>query len=85
MGLKLRIECFELLTERFICEDYSDDLGDDGSVIERLGLPLENNINNGGFNVLPEWVAVLQPFFSGPIEPDHYLYQISFDYRDGDW
>ncbi|MBK0035465.1 hypothetical protein IBT47_24565 [Erwinia sp. S43] len=30
-------------------------------------------------------MAVLQPFFSRPKEPDHYFYQISFDYRDGDW
>ncbi|MBK0004869.1 colicin E3-like toxin immunity protein [Erwinia sp. S38] len=34
MGLKLHMKCFDLLTERCICKDYSDNLGNDGSVME---------------------------------------------------
>ncbi len=51
MGLKLNIAWFDKKTEEFIGEEYSRDLGDDGSVIEKLGLPIEDNINNSRFNV----------------------------------
>lgn len=85
MGLKIHLCCFDRVTEECLYEDYSADLGDDGGVLDRLGLPLENNINNGGFDVLPEWVPVLQSFFTRHIEHDRYWYQVSFEYRDGDW
>jgi len=51
MGLKLRLEWFSKQTESYEGKEYSTDLGEDGTVIEALGVPLENNINNGGFNV----------------------------------
>ncbi len=51
MGLKLNIVWFDRKSEEFIGEEYSGDLGDDGSVIEKLGLPIQDNINNGGFDV----------------------------------
>jgi hypothetical protein len=39
-------------------------LGDDGAVVEALGLPFENKINNGGFNVVLEWMAIFATPFS---------------------
>lgn len=82
MGLKLDLTWFDRKTEEFLGEEYSKDFGEDGSVIESLGLPLKDNINNGGFDVEPEWVALLQPYFKNKIEVDKFWYQISFDYRD---
>jgi len=82
MGLKLNIVWFDKKTEDFIGEEYSNDLGEDGSIIESLGLPLKDNINNGGFDVEKSWVPLLQPYFTNKIEIEKYLYQVSFDYRD---
>lgn len=82
MGLKLRLEWFDRKTELLVGKEYSKDLGDDGSVIESLGLPLKDNINNGGFDVEKKWGPVLQPYFKNKIDVDEYWYQISFDYRD---
>ncbi|WKA92204.1 cloacin immunity family protein (plasmid) [Escherichia coli] len=85
MGLKLNLTWFDKKTEEFKGEEYSKDFGDDGSVIESLGMPLKDNINNGGFDVKKSWVPLLQPYFKNKIEVDNYWYQISFDYRDGNW
>lgn len=85
MGLKLNLTWFDKKTEEFIGEEYSKDFGDDGSVIESLGMPLKDNINNGGFDVEKSWVPLLQPYFKNKIEVETYWYQISFDYRDGNW
>lgn len=82
MGLKLDLTWFDKKTEDFLGEEYSKDLGEDGSVIESLGLPLKDNINNGGFDVEKNWVSFLQPYFHHKIEIDKYWYQVSFDYRD---
>ena len=82
MGLKLRLEWYDKQTELCQGEEPSKDLGDDESVLNALGIPVENNINNGGFNVCSHWVAVIQPHFQLPIVLDTYDYQIAFDYRD---
>ncbi|BEN30138.1 colicin E3-like toxin immunity protein [Serratia marcescens] len=82
MGLKLHIQWFEKSSEEFQGEEYSKDLGDDGSIIESLGIPLKDNINNGVFDVEKLWVPLLQPYFYNGIVLDRYLYQISFDYND---
>jgi hypothetical protein len=82
MGLKLRLEWYNKQTESYEGEEYSEDLGDDGSVIEALRIPVENNINNGGFNVPHGWVTTLQPHFQHSIDWPTYVYQVSFDYRD---
>ncbi|MHB2822570.1 colicin E3-like toxin immunity protein, partial [Klebsiella pneumoniae] len=55
MGLKLDLTWFDKKTEEFKGEEYSKDFGDDGSVIESLGMPLKDNINNGCFDVKNEW------------------------------
>jgi hypothetical protein len=82
MGLKLRLEWFHKQTENFEGEEFSDDLGDDESVLNALGIPVENNINNGGFNVGSQWAAIIQPYFRHTIEITDSDYQISFDYRE---
>ncbi|VCX11374.1 Colicin-E3 immunity protein [Klebsiella pneumoniae] len=55
MGLKLHIHWFDKKTEEFKGGEYSKDFGDDGSVIESLGMPLKDNINNGWFDVEKSW------------------------------
>ncbi len=82
MGLKLDLSWYDKSTEEGVGEEYSRDLRDDGSVIEQLGLPIEDNVNNGEFNVKSHWVTVLQPYFKHQIQYDKYDYQISFVYRD---
>ena len=70
MGLKLRLTWFDKKTSDFKGKEYSKDFGDDGSVIESLGMPLKDNINNGEFDMKKEWVLLLQPFFKNQIKPD---------------
>lgn len=82
MGLKLNLSWFDKSTEVCVCEVYSVDLGNDCSVIEHLGLPIE--VNNGEFRIKPEWVDILQPYFKHKIKYDYYDYFVSFDYAD-DW
>lgn len=82
MGLKLKLEWFDLKTDECLGKERSEDLGEDGSVMERLGLPLKDNINNGGFDVEPAWVPILQPYFRDKIEADKYCYQVAFDNRE---
>jgi len=85
MGLKLRLTCFDRKTSVLKEEEYSKDLGDDGSIIETLGMPLKDNINNGWFDVEIKWVPILQPYFESVIDISKFNYFISFIYRDGDW
>jgi hypothetical protein len=82
MGLKIRLEWYDKRTEMGEGEELSKDFGDDGSVIEALGIPIENNVNNGGFNVSPDWVSTLQPHFHHAIQMLTYDYQVAFVYRD---
>ncbi|MFS1347434.1 colicin E3-like toxin immunity protein [Klebsiella pneumoniae] len=85
MGLKLRLTWFDKKTEEFKGEEYSKDFGDDGSVIESLGMPLKDNINNGEFDLKKEWVPILQPYFKNVIDISKFDYFVSFVYRDGNW
>lgn len=82
MGLKLTLDWYDKQTEAFQGEEYSLDLGDDASILETLGIPVDNTINNGGFNVIEDWVPAIQPYFQHSIALTSYDYQISFDYRD---
>ncbi|CAI1777433.1 cloacin immunity family protein [Serratia proteamaculans] len=82
MGLKLRLEWFDKKNELLVGKEDSKDFGDNGSVIEKLDLPLKDNINNGGFDVEGSWVTLLQSHFENKIELEKYWYQISFDYQD---
>lgn len=82
MGLKLRLEWYDKQTENYQGEEFSNDLGDDKSVLDALGIPVENNINNGGFDVPSHWTTIIQPYFRHTIEYTDHDYQLSFDYRD---
>ncbi|WP_237883863.1 colicin E3-like toxin immunity protein [Pseudomonas sp. PGPR40] len=82
MGLRIRLEWYDKTTEIGVGNELSNDFGGDGAVIEALGLPIKNNINNGGFDVSPHWIKILQPHFQHAIEFPVYDYQISFVYRD---
>ncbi|WP_192559953.1 colicin E3-like toxin immunity protein [Pseudomonas allokribbensis] len=80
MGLELRLEWYNTATQQFQGEESSQDLGDDESVLNALGIPVEGNINNGSFNVVEKWVATIQPYFQHQIALSINDYQISFDY-----
>lgn len=82
MGLKVRLDWYDKKTDLGEGQEYSEDFGDDASLLSALGLPLENNVNNGGFDVEGAWVSVLQHYFSHAIDLSAYDYQVSFDYRD---
>lgn len=47
MGLKLRLTWFDKNNDDFKGEEYSKDFGDDDSLIDALGLPLDDTMNNG--------------------------------------
>ncbi|WP_434674075.1 colicin E3-like toxin immunity protein [Pseudomonas sp. R1-15] len=81
MGLKLRMDWYHPKTELGEGKEYSEDLREDMSPIAALGLENEPNIYDGGFDVLEEWIPILQPFFSHLIVPEEFDYQISFRYR----
>lgn len=82
MGLKVILEWFDKNTEKLVGEEYSKDFGDDAAVIESLGVPLEDNINNGWMDVENGWVPLLQPYFTNPINVNMYAFQVSFIYQD---
>jgi hypothetical protein len=82
VGLKVRLDWYDKKTDVGVGEELSKDFGDDGSVIEALGIPIENNINHGGFNVTNDWTNILQTHFTHTINLALYDYQVSFDYCD---
>lgn len=82
MGLKVRLNWYNKKTEVGEGREYSKDFGDDASIMDTLGIAPENTINNGGFDIGEDWVAVLQSQFLHTIDLSAYDYQVSFDYRD---
>lgn len=82
MGLKIHLVWFDKQTEEYVGEEYSFDLGDDGSIIEETINPEENIINNGSFDMVSDWISNLQNHIKHKIEFSKYDYQVSFDYRD---
>ncbi|RON53198.1 colicin E3-like toxin immunity protein [Pseudomonas frederiksbergensis] len=81
MGLKVSLDWYDKKTEIASGKEYSADLGDDGSIIDALGLMDAGNIYDGGFDVKADWIQKLQPLFIHRIEPATFDYQISFRYR----
>lgn len=79
MGLKLTLEWFDKSDELLISEETSADLGDDGSLITKFGLPFDWRIYYGGFDVLDGWIPDLQPLFNHHIDPSKYDYQLIFE------
>lgn len=51
---------------------------------ETLGLGEETAIYADVFNVQPNWITIIQPYFQHMIEPDRLDYQISFRWQ-GTW
>ncbi|SDB26539.1 Cloacin immunity protein [Pseudomonas sp. NFACC23-1] len=82
MGLKIRLRWFDKKTEFLIEKEYSKDFGDDFVVLEELGVSIEQDINNGNFDVGAKWIGTLQPHFEHALDLSRYDYQVSFDYRD---
>ncbi|WLS80557.1 colicin E3-like toxin immunity protein [Erwinia pyri] len=85
MGLQLKLNWFEKETEEFTGKEYSQDLGDDVSVIERLDLSVEEDINNGEFEVKQGFASVLQPYFKHEIEINKFDYFVAFNYQKNKW
>jgi Cloacin immunity protein len=83
MVMKVRLEWFDKLTENLEADEYSANVEED-SILKALDLHNEPQIYAGGFNVLPNWIAILQPNFQHAIEPNLFDYQISFRYQ-GTW
>ncbi len=82
MGLKLQLNWFDKVTEDFVGEEYSQDFGDDDTIIEQCGLPLDDTMNNGFFNVTADSAAIIQLHLKHKIDLKRHIYQVSFDYRD---
>lgn len=82
MGLKVRLEWFDRTTERLSGTQNSADLGNDYSVISRLGLSADEDVNNGMFELRREWLPLIQAHFSHEITLSENDYFIAFDYED---
>ncbi|EXF91259.1 cloacin immunity family protein [Pseudomonas sp. CVAP len=82
MGMKVRLEWYDKETEALAADEFSIDFGDDDSILAALGLSNEPEIFDGGFDVLPKWVAMIQPHFNHQIDTNLFDYQISFRYRN---
>ncbi|EJM07312.1 Cloacin immunity protein [Pseudomonas sp. GM102] len=82
MGLRIRLHWFDEATDIEKGKEYSRDLGEDGSVMKALGLPIEETVNNGLFDVTQAWLPTLQPYFGHQIDLSTFNYQIGFSYRE---
>lgn len=82
MGLRIRLNWYDKHNDLGVGREYSDDMGDDASMVELLGLPINESVNNGEFDILIEWLTILQPYFKHKINLTEYCYQVAFDYRD---
>nr|WP_314534654.1 colicin E3-like toxin immunity protein [uncultured Pseudomonas sp.] len=82
MGLKVRLEWFDRTTECLSGTEKSANLGDDYSVISKLGLSVDEDVNNGMFELRREWLPQIQTHFSHEIKLSESDYFIAFDYED---
>ncbi|KGE69979.1 MULTISPECIES: colicin E3-like toxin immunity protein [Pseudomonas] len=82
MGLKVRLEWFDRTTECLSGTEKSVNLGDDYSVISQLGLSVDEDVNNGMFELRREWLPLIQTHFSHEIKLSESDYFIAFDYED---
>jgi hypothetical protein len=81
MGLKLRLEWFDKTTELGIGTERSADLGEDYTVVDSLGLSVDDDINNGMFELREEWLSTMQPYFSHKVSLSESDYFFALDYR----
>jgi len=84
MVMKIRLRWYEKLSNDLKADEYSADIDDAESSFEALGLSEETAIYADVFNVLPNWISILQPHFQHEIQPSIFDYQISFRYQ-GAW
>ena len=84
MAMKIRLEWFNKQTESLEAEEYSANFEEDNNILNALGLRDEPQIYAGGFDILPNWITLLQPHFHHVIDPSLFDYQISFRYQ-GSW
>jgi hypothetical protein len=82
MGLKITLEWFDKKDEILIDKETSVDLGNDGGLITKFGLPFDGRIYDGGFDVLTSWKSDLQPLFNHRIDFNKYDYQLAFKRSD---
>ena len=82
MGLRLRLAWYDRNTGQGEGVEFSQDFGDDVSVMDELGLSIDHDINNGEFDVANEWLTILQPLFMHSIDLGLFNYQISFNYKN---
>ena len=82
MGLKLRLAWYDRNTGQGEGVEFSQDFGDNVSVMDELVLSIDHDINNGEFDVVNEWLTILQPLFMHPIDLGLFDYQISFNYKN---
>jgi hypothetical protein len=82
MGLIVRLEWFDRTTAWLRGTENSADLGSDYSVMSKLGLSVEENVNNGMFELRREWISLIQTHFSHEIALSESDYFIAFDYED---
>ncbi|MEX5495035.1 MULTISPECIES: cloacin immunity family protein [Pseudomonas] len=58
-GLKVRLEWFDR-TKKWLSErDEPADLGNDCAVISKLGLPINEDVNNGMFELRQRWLPLI--------------------------
>ena len=82
MGLKVRLDWFDKTTEWLVGTEDSKDLGDNYSVVTKLGLSKEEVVNNGMFELRREWLSLVQPLFAHEIALTDSDYFIALDYED---
>ena len=82
MGLKLRLAWYGRNTGLGEGVEFSQDFGDDVSIMDELGLSIGHDINNGEFDVANEWLTILQPLVMHSIDLGLFNYQISFNYKN---
>jgi len=81
MGLIARLNWYDKTTQISLGKEYSEDLGDDDSIINALGLMKEREIYDGGFDVKTSWIPNLQSLFDHELNTDKFDYQVAFRYR----
>jgi len=84
MLMKIRLRWYEKHSNDLKADEYSADIADPDSVFEVLGLGEETAIYADVFNVQPNWMTIIQPYFQHMIEPNRLDYQISFRWQ-GTW
>ena len=81
MGLKVRWEWFDKTTEYACGTEDSKDVGEEYSVVAKLGLSKGEAVNNGMFELRRDWLTHVQPFFIHEIVLSKSDYFIALDYE----